>query len=162
MDFDGKGFDFLPDGSSEDPMDCLKPERLRESIRELEGEIRWKPEDAELHFQLGVYYGCLKNSGKAVHAYLKALELDPGMHQARYLLGEHYFEKKRYWDAAMEFGHYSAAEPDDPDGSLYLKFGIACLRLGRKEDAKRHLEKARSDKDFGRAGLAAKLLSWLS
>jgi tetratricopeptide (TPR) repeat protein len=153
------GFDFLLNGSNEDPMDCLKPERLLESIRELEGEIRWNPEDAELHFQLGVYYGCLKNREKAVHAYLNALDLDPGMHQARYLLGEHYFEKKRYWDAAMEFGCYVSAEPDDPDGTLYLKFGIACLRLGRTEDAKRHLEKARLDKDSGRACVADRLLS---
>lgn len=162
MDFGGNGFDFLSDCSNGNPMDCLKPEHLRESIRELEAEIRWKPEDAELHFELGVYYGCLKDREKAAYAYLRALELDPGMHQARYLLGEHYFERKRYWDAAMEFGHYISAEPDDPDGMLYLKFGIACLRLGRKEDAKRHLEKAQLDNDFGRAVLVAKLLSRLS
>ncbi len=54
--------------------------------------------------------------------------------------------KKRYWDAAMEFGHYVSGEPDDPDGTLYLKFGIACLRLGRIEDARRHLRKARMDR----------------
>lgn len=162
MNFDGNGFDFLPDGSNEDPMDCLKPERLRESIRELEGEIRWNPENAEIHFQLGVYYGCIKDDVNAVTAYRKALELDPGMHQAHYLLGEHYFGKKKYWDAAMEFGHYVAAEPDDPDGTLYLKFAIACLRLGQTEDARRHLKKARLDKDSGRAGVADKLLSWIS
>jgi len=152
-------FDFLLNGSNEDPMDCLKPERLLENIRELEVEILWNPEDAELHFQLGVYYGCLKNREKAVRAYLNALELDPAMHQAHYLLGEHYFEKKRYWDAAMEFGLYAVAEPDDPDGTLFPKFGIACLRLGRTEDAKRHLEKARLDKDSGRACVADRLLS---
>jgi tetratricopeptide (TPR) repeat protein len=155
-------FDFLQNGSNEDPMDCLKPERLLESIRELEGKIRWNPVDAELYFQLGVFYGCLKDIANAVTAYRKALELDPAMHQSHYLLGEHYFEKKRYWDAAMEFGCYVSAEPDDPDGTLYLKFGIACLRLGRTEDAKRHLEKARLDKDSGRAGIAAKLLSGLN
>ncbi|HOG24447.1 MAG TPA: tetratricopeptide repeat protein [Candidatus Omnitrophota bacterium] len=152
MDFD----------ENDDPMDCLKPERLLEEIRGLEGEIRWKPDDSELYFQLGVYSCCLKDNEKAAYSYLKALELDPEMHQAHYLLGEHYFSKKRYWDAAMEFGNYVSAEPDDPDGTLYLKFGIACLRLGRTEDAKRHLEKARLDKDSGRAGRAAKLLSRIS
>ena len=159
MDFDGSEFNFLPDGSNEDPMDCLKPERLLESIQELEGEIRCNPVNAELYLQLGVFYGCLKDDENAVKAYHKALELDSGMHQAHYLLGEHYFGKKRYWDAAMEFGHYVSAEPDDPDGTLYLKFGIACLRLGRTEDAKRHLEKARLDKDSGRACVADRLLS---
>lgn len=162
MDFGGNGFDFLPDGLNGEPMDCLKPERLRESIRELEGEIRWNPDDAELHFQLGVFYGCLKENERAVLAYLQALELDPAMHQARYHLGEYYFGKKRYWDAALEFGLYVSNEPDDPDGTLYLKLGIACLRLGRTEDARRHLAKARLDKDSGRAGVADKLLSWLS
>lgn len=161
MDFGENGFDFLPDGLHEDPMDCLKPERLRESIRELKGEIRWNPDDAELYFQLGVFYGCLKDVANAATAYRKALELDPAMHQAHYLLGEHYFEKKRYWDAAMEFGLYVLGEPDDPDGTLFLKFGIACLRLGRTEDARRHLAKARLDKNSGRAGVADKLLSWL-
>lgn len=159
MDFDGNEFDFLPDGSKEDPMDCLKPERLRESIRELEGEIRWNPVDAELFFQLGVFYGCLKDGKNAVKAYHKALELAPEMHQAHYLLGEHFFGKKRYWDAAMEFGHYVCGEPDDLDGTLYLKFGIACLRLGQIKDARRHLEKARLDKVSGRVGIANKLLS---
>ena len=93
MDFGENGFDFLPDGLNEDPIDCLKPERLRESIRELEGEIRWNSVDAELYFQLGVFYGCLKDVANAVTAYRKALELDPAIHQAHYLLGEHYFEK---------------------------------------------------------------------
>lgn len=147
--------------SSEDPMDCLKPERLLESILELEGEIRWNPADAELYFQLGVFYGCFNDGENAVKAYQKALELDSGMHQAHYLLGEHFFRKKRYWDAAMEFGRYVSGEPDDRDGTLYLKFGIACLRLGYTVDARRHLEKARLDKNEGRAGLASKLLSRL-
>ncbi len=148
--------------SNEDPIDCLKPERLRESIRELEGEIRWNPVDAELHFQLGVFYDCLKDSGNAVKAYGKALELDPEMHQPHYSLGEIFFGKKRYWDAAMEFGHYASGEPEDLDGTLYLKFGIACLRLGRIEDARRHLKKARMDEDAGRAKIANKLLSRIS
>lgn len=162
MDFEGSEFDFLPDGSNEDPMDCLKPECLLESIRELECEILWNPENAELYFQMGVFYSCLKDGEKAVNAYLKSLELNPGMHQVRYHLGEYYFGKKRYWEAAMAFGLYVSGEPDDPDGTLFLKFGIACLRLGRIEDARRHLTKARFDKDSGRAGVADKLLSWLS
>lgn len=145
--------------NSGDWREILKPESLLESIRKLEGEARWNPVDAELYFQLGVFYGCLKNNEKAINAYLKTLELDPGMHQVHYLLGEHYFEKKRYWDAAMEFGLYVSREPDDPDGTLFLKFGIACLRLGRTEDAKRHLKKARLDKDSGRACVADRLLS---
>ena len=139
--------------------EILRPENLLERIRELEGEARWNQRDPDLYFQLGVFYGCLKDDENAVKVYRKALELDPEMHQAHYLLGEHYFGKKRYWDAAMEFGHYVSAEPDDPDGTLYLKFGIACLRLGRTEDAKRHLEKARLDKDSGRACVADRLLS---
>ena len=143
-------------------MDCLKPERLLESIRELEAEVRWNPLDAELYFQLGVFYDCLKDSENAVKAYEKALEVDPEMHQPHYSLGEIFFGKKRYWDAAMEFGHYVSGEPDNPDGTLYLKFGIACLRLGRIEDARRHLKKARLDTDSGRARTANKLLSWIS
>lgn len=148
--------------SEADWREILKPENLREKIRELEGDARWNQTDPELYFELGVFYGCLKDVASAVTAYRKALELDPAMHQAHYLLGEHYFGKKRYWDAAMEFGLYVSGEPDDPDGTLYLKFGIACLRLGRIEDARRHLAKARLDKDSGRAGVADKLLSWLS
>ena len=148
--------------SNEDPMDCLKPERLLESIRELEGEIRWNPVDAELYFQLGVFYGCLKDGENAVKAYHKALELDSEMHQAHYLLGEHFFGKKRYWDAAMEFGYYVCGEPDDPDGTLYLKFGVACLRLGWIEDARRHLERARLDESGGRRAVANRLLSRIS
>lgn len=142
-----------------DPMDCLKPERLQESIRELEDEARWNQTDPELYFELGIFYSCAKDNEKAVKAYLKALELDPGMHQVRYHLGEYYFGKKRYWDAALEFGQYVSGEPDDPDGTLYLKFGIACLRLGRIADARRYLQKACLDEDSGRARVANKLLS---
>ena len=156
------GFDFLPDNLKENPMDYLKPENLRESIRELEAEIRWDPLNAKYHFDLGVFLDCAKESEGAVRAYVKALELNPGMKQAHYLLGEHFFWKKRYWDAAMEFGQYVSVEPDDPDGTLYLKFGIACLRLGCTADARRQLEKARIDKNGGRARLANKLLSRLS
>jgi tetratricopeptide (TPR) repeat protein len=162
MDFEESEFDFLPDDPREDPKDCLKPERLREKIRELEGEVRWNPVDAELHFELGVFYSCLRDAEKAVSAFRKALELDPEMHQTHYHLGEYYFRKKKYWDAAMEFGFYVLRQPDDPDGTIHLKFGIACLRLGRVEDARRHLKKARLDQDFGRAGTADKLLSWIS
>lgn len=151
--------------NGEEPADwreVLKPESLWEHIHELEGEIRWNQSDPSLYFELGIFYGCLKDGEQEVKSYRKALELDPGMHQVRYHLGEYYFGKKRYWDAAMEFGMYVSGEPDDPDGTLYLKFGIACLRLGRIEDAKRHLRKARLDKDSGRAGVANKLLSWIS
>ena len=142
-----------------DWQETLKPESLKESVRETLEEIGWDPLDAGLYFELGVFYSCLKDDANAVMAYRKALELDPAMHQAHYLLGEYYFERKRYWDSAMEFGHYISAEPDDPDGTLYLKLGIACLRLRRIEDAKRHLEKARLDKDSGRACVADRLLS---
>lgn len=148
--------------SEGDWREILRPESLLERIRELEGEARWNQTNPELYLELGIFYDCLKDDGNAVKAYRKALELDSGMHQAHYLLGEHYFGKKRHWDAAMEFGLYVSREPDDPDGTLYLKFGIACLRLGRTEDAKRHLEKARLDKDSGRACVADRLLSWIS
>ena len=159
MDFERDVFDPEEPG---DWREALKPECLLERIRELETEILWNPADAELYFQLGVFYGCLKDGENAFKTYHTALELDPGMHQVHYLLGEHFFGKKRYWDAAMEFGHYVCREPADPDGMLYLKFGISCLRLGRIEDARRHLEKARLDQWEGRAKLANRLLSWIS
>ena len=159
MEFDGDGPNQEAPG---DWREFLRPESLLEHIRELEGEIRWNPLDAELHFELGTFYDCAKDSENAVNSYWKVLELDPQMHQAHYALGEHYFGKKRYWDAAMEFGHYVSAEPDDPDGTLYLKFGISCLRIGQVGDARRQLRKARLDKDSGRAGVADKLLSRIS
>jgi len=150
---------------SEEPMDwrdVLKPESIWTHIRELESDIRWNQTKAELYLELGIFYGCLKDGEQEAKAYRKALELDPSMHQAHYLLGEHYFAKKNYWNAAMEFGHYVSGEPEDPDGTLYLKFGIACLRLGRVKDAKRHLKKSRLDKDSGRTDVADKLLFWIS
>jgi tetratricopeptide (TPR) repeat protein len=149
----------------EDPGDwteALKPESLWTEIREIEEKIRWNQSNADLYLELGIFYGCLKDGDQEVKAYRKALELDPGMQQAHYLLGEHYFAKKKYWDAAMEFGHYVLGEPEDSDGTLYLKFAIACLRLGWVDDAKRHLDKSRLDKGSGRAGVAEKLLSRIS
>ena len=46
-------------------MDYLKAENLWESIRELEGEIRWNPLNAGHYFELGVFNGYVKDGEQA-------------------------------------------------------------------------------------------------
>jgi tetratricopeptide (TPR) repeat protein len=65
-------------------------------IAELEEKVRKDPKDNQAYFQLGKKYQSLKNEGKAIDSYKKAIEIKPDFVEANYELGRLYFNKKDF------------------------------------------------------------------
>jgi tetratricopeptide (TPR) repeat protein len=65
-------------------------------VAELEEKVRKDPKDNQAYFQLGKKYQSLKNEGKAIDSYKKAIEIKPDFIEANYELGKLYFDKKDF------------------------------------------------------------------
>jgi tetratricopeptide (TPR) repeat protein len=90
------------------------------------------------HFNLGTFYRGMNDLKRAEEHYLRALELDPQLVEARFDLAEIMSAEGRYSEALP---HYSRAAEDRPRHVVArLREAEALLRLRRYSDAKLRLE----------------------
>jgi len=103
-----------------------------------------QPDPARLtltQFNLGTFYKKLNDPERAEEHYVKALELDPQLVEARFNLGEIMLAQGRFSEALP---HYSRAAGDDPAFVVArLREAEVLLHLGRYLDTKRALESGR-------------------
>jgi tetratricopeptide (TPR) repeat protein len=93
------------------------------------------------YFELGVCYRQLGDSAKALEAYDKHLELEPGNPDSAYNSGLILFETNRVDEALARFERGLAAKPDDPE--LLEMLGRCYINEGQFEKALEFLERAR-------------------
>ena len=104
---------------------------------------------AQTQHRLGFAYHQKGMRANAVRHYRRALELDPGIREARYNLGAVYAEQGRFDRAIGEFLAYVERFPDIPQG--YLALGDAYMRVQRYAAALEVYGKLRSDSDLSQA-----------
>ena len=94
------------------------------------------------YFELGVSYRQLGDLPKALEAYEKHLELEPGSADSAYNSGLILFETNRVDEALARFETGLATKPDDPE--LLEMMGRCYINKGQFDKALEHLEKARN------------------
>ena len=92
-----------------------------EALSNLEYLLKYFPEDAELHYNIGILYEKLKNIEKAKESYLKAIEIQPH-EDFLYNLGEVLVSLEE-WDDAIEVFNM-VLEVDSNDGNCYFNLGL--------------------------------------
>ena len=95
--------------------------------------LRLKPDDATLHFNLGITYSRLEQYENAVNAFKEALRLKPDLALASNSLGLAYFNLDRYSEALA--AHKEAVRLEPNDATAINNLGLTYLDLGRKEEA---------------------------
>jgi tetratricopeptide (TPR) repeat protein len=94
--------------------------------------LEMKP-DAKLAYNLGYCAMKAKRHDTAEVAYLHALQLDPGMIEARYNLSLNFMDAKRYEQAVLSFDSMLEIEPDSY--RVYYSQGLSYYYLERFDEA---------------------------
>ena len=111
---------------------------LGQALRILEEAVSLDPENAWIHYNLGVVHQGAGNLQVAAGEYGRAVELDPQYRDAHFNLGQLLAEAGDYEGAVRHFG--AAAEIDTEDRQARLELAVAVSRLGRSEEALAQLE----------------------
>tara|TARA_Y100000590_G_scaffold468837_1_gene653396 strand:- start:11742 stop:12818 length:1077 start_codon:yes stop_codon:yes gene_type:complete len=103
--------------------------------------IRSDPENADLHFNLGVLYLQLEDFEMTEEEFQKVLRLNPDDNQAAIGMGEAYEGMKRWEDAEY---YYSRALRSDSENTLLLRaMGRVIYLQGRMDEGNEYLQKAK-------------------
>ncbi len=74
----------------------IESDKLEKARIDIRKAISLEPKNADLRFNLGVFYFITKNYRLAINAYYRAIELEPNYHEAWYNLGVIYENQKQY------------------------------------------------------------------
>lgn len=119
--------DFVPDDSVELYGDCLSAPKqveefcagLRTTIPDLEKAIQKKPNDEQLHYNLGLSYGKKGEEDKAIEYFTEAIELEPEYVAAYFSRGFSY-QLKGEWDKAIaDYSKVIKITPKDASAFSY-------------------------------------------
>jgi len=125
----------------EEGVDALKRGDYGSGVQILELLAPSRPQDAMLHYNLGMAYSDLGKLSQSVEQLKKALEIDKNFINAKVALGVSYARLKEYGKAAVIL---KEAVLDDPDNGYALRnLGAVLMQLGDSgRDALRYLERA--------------------
>lgn len=110
-----------------------------EALSNLQYLIKYFPEDAELHYNIGILHEKLKDFDKAKTSYQKAIELQP-QDDFYYNLGE-VLVSLQEWDAAIE-AFKSVLKNDSRDGNCYFNLGLCYFNKDEINLATDHFQQA--------------------
>jgi superkiller protein 3 len=103
-----------------------------DAVVQLQKSIQLAPNAMNAHLQLGAAYLQLKDLAGAEHELLKAYELGgKAAGAAQLMLGQIYYEEKRYADAERAFAQYLKDVPSAPNAAQILQL-IADLKVTRR------------------------------
>jgi tetratricopeptide (TPR) repeat protein len=135
---------------------------------ELELAVKYGPDDAAAHLNLGNAYRGQKAFERAEAAYQRALALDPGMVDVYFNLGVLYLDgekpglatRARLEKALDSFDRFSAGGGRDPNFARYRRDAATLLEKERRRLAREEREQLRREagavrKDGGADGKAA-------
>jgi len=109
-------------------------------IKELQQTVWQNPEDARGYLNLGKEYARQQRFDDAIHAYRRAIKLEPGLDEAYSALGAAYFDKKEFNAALPWMQKRVDIAPDDSLRQFDL--GNVYFQLNRYNDAVASYQKA--------------------
>lgn len=95
--------------------------------------VEIKPNYAEGHNHLGVYYTRNKKYTEAINSFKKALQIDFAFVDAHYNLANVYLERKEYAMALSHFKEVVRVSPGDHDAYYFM--GVCCINDNNEKDA---------------------------
>ena len=110
------------------------------AIRLLQRAIQLAPEDATLHFQLGLIYRGQGSTQQAMESFIRSTELDPDFADGWFHLAGIYTEVKNIEGENVTLATGLFHNPDSP--GLHLSNGLRLKRAGQYPAAIREVEKA--------------------
>jgi tetratricopeptide (TPR) repeat protein len=120
---------------------------LDSAIKEFQGALRLRPNEAELHEALGQLYLDNHSDGEAQSELEKAVELDASRTHTLYLLGRLYVQNRDNEKAVPYLQRALRLQPDLAEANEML--GTAYVRLGQFANAVPKLEKAAPRDHYG-------------
>lgn len=112
--------------------------REEEAVKTLKKRIHQRPNDAEVHFDLGAFYSELELYEEATVALKEAIRLRPYHARAYTCLGYIYIVLGRYEDAKGASTEAIRLKPNNVEAHYYL--GLAYVGLGKREGAQAEYE----------------------
>jgi Flp pilus assembly protein TadD len=97
-------------------------------------------DDSWIAFRMAEIHRYQKSVALAEAEYRRAIEMMPELNEARLQLGLLLLESARYGEA--ESALRELVERDPRNGEAHHQLALACDKLGRSEDARRHFERA--------------------
>jgi tetratricopeptide (TPR) repeat protein len=122
-------------------MDYLELGKTAKAKEILETACREHPQDAQLHFQLGIAYDRLSRFDEAVKQFERVLQLDPRNAPAMNYLGYSYAERNIRLEEAQAYAQ-KAVKIDDSNGAYWDTLGWVRYKQGDYAQAVTDLEKA--------------------
>jgi Flp pilus assembly protein TadD len=95
--------------------------KVDEAIVEYRISIKLNPDDADVHFNLGLAYLKKKQNKEAIGAYKKVVELSPRDAEAYKLLGIAYVQEGDKKEAVRQWKNSLRIEPNQPDVKEFIK-----------------------------------------
>jgi tetratricopeptide (TPR) repeat protein len=105
-----------------------------------ENQLKWRPNDWESHYNLGVLYRDRDNVERAVHHYQEAIRLKPDSVWAHNNLGTIYLGMGRLEDAAAEYS--SVLRVDPANAKAHNNLGLVLLQQAKLDPAAIQFEQA--------------------
>ncbi len=120
------------------------------AITELEAAIKLAPENASLHYNLGLAYKLKDQLDKAVPEFQNAIRLQPDLADAHYTLGVLYWQRGEFDNAGAELQKAIQGQPNYAEAHYTL--GTIFKQQGKLPDAAAELREAiRLQPDFARS-----------
>jgi tetratricopeptide (TPR) repeat protein len=120
------------------------------AITELEAALKLAPENASLHYNLGLAYKLKDQLDKAVPEFQNAIRIQPDLSDAHYTLGVLYWQKGEFDKASEELQKAIQEQPNYAEAHYTL--GTVLKQEGKLPEAAAELREAiRLQPDFGGA-----------
>jgi len=116
------------------------PDELRTAIAHFEQSLKWNPQNASAHNNLGSAMQRLGRLDEALARHQEAVRLDPNSFEAANNLGAVLLLLQRPEEAVTAFNAALRGHPRS--GQAHFNLGLALQALGRNEEALAHLERA--------------------
>ena len=123
-------------------LDNLRQNRAPEAIGELLTAERFDPLDAQIQFALAESYRQTGRTAEAEAHLTRSLQLNPNFHQARLNLAAMDIQAERYEEAVTLLNQLLADATFPSPWRALTNLGWAEFRLGRLDDASKHLSLA--------------------
>jgi tetratricopeptide (TPR) repeat protein len=114
--------------------------RAKDAVTEVEVACRLAPKEAEYPFRLGLAWSEAGSLSRAIEAFEKAVQLNPRHARAWYNLGLAQDQAQDHGAALLSLAKAAQVEPRD--ASFPFARATVLLKLGRKADARRELDRA--------------------
>jgi Flp pilus assembly protein TadD len=111
------------------------------ALADVNSALALAPDWGEGFLQAGRLLTRMKLYVPALHAYIRSLEIDPGLHVAWFNLGYLYLEIQRHEQAIEAFRRAAALDPGLA-ADAYVNMSVSQARLGRRKEAVASLRQA--------------------